>query len=292
MTSFTPSRRGLLAAAPFLALASACKAQSEQAHPSSESYRFGETPAEAERIAIQSHENLMDLPDVHMHDNEKIAMLAYPGLTLLDLVGPQYMFASMMGASVAIVCADPDLAPITSDTGITIMPDKHMDDVAEDLDILFIPGGTAGTLAAMQDQPTLDWVRSRGETAKLITAVCTGSLILGQAGLLEGKRATSHWATRHLLPEFGATPINARVVEDGNLITGGGVTAGLDFGLSILARLRGEGYAKAVQLQAEYAPEPPFNAGTPEQAGADLTDPMQGMFATFLHDVRATARAR
>ncbi|MEL6688258.1 MAG: DJ-1/PfpI family protein, partial [Pseudomonadota bacterium] len=194
--------------------------------------------------------------------------------------------------TIDIVSADLTLAPIKSDTGVTIVPDKHMDDVAEDLDILFIPGGTAGTLAVMKDDATLDWVRSRGERAKLVTAVCTGSLILGQAGLLEGKRATSHWATRHLLPEFGATPVNARVVRDGNLITGGGVTAGLDFGLSILAQLRGEGYAKAVQLQAEYAPDPPFNAGTPEMAGSDLTDPMQGMFAMFLQDVRATARAR
>ncbi|MGB6318571.1 MAG: DJ-1/PfpI family protein, partial [Litorimonas sp.] len=280
MTRYTPSRRSLLAAAPFLALAGAVRAQEDKAP-----YRFGETPEEAERIAIRAHQDLMDLPDVHMHDNETIAMLAYPGMTVLDLIGPQYMFASMMGAKIQIVSADPQLAPIMSDTNVAIVPDTHMDDVPDALDILFVPGGTAGTLAVMQDDAMLDWVRARGEAAKLVTAVCTGSLILGQSGLLEGRRATSHWATRHLLPEFGATAVNARVVRDGNLITGGGVTAGIDFGLSILAQLRGEGYAKAVQLQAEYAPKPPFASGTPEEAGAALTEPMQGMFATFLHDV-------
>ncbi|MGB6230078.1 MAG: DJ-1/PfpI family protein [Litorimonas sp.] len=290
MTDFSPSRRGLLAAAPFLALAGAVRAQA-QTGPS-EPYRFGETPEAAEAIAYQAHEDLMALPDVHMHDNETIALLAYPGVTALDLVGPQYMFASMMGASVQVVTADETLAPIVSDTGLTLVPDAHMDDVPADLDILFVPGGTAGTLAAMRDEATLDWVRDRGRRAKLVTAVCTGSLILGQAGLLEGRCATSHWATRHLLPEFGATAVNARVVEDGNLITGGGVTAGIDFALTILARLRGEGYARAVQLQAEYGPEPPFDSGTPEMAGEALTEAMQGMFATFLHDVRSTARQR
>ncbi|WP_298915772.1 DJ-1/PfpI family protein [uncultured Algimonas sp.] len=288
MKDFIPSRRSLLAAAPFLALAGAVRAQDSREIP----YRFGETPEEAERIAFDAHEELMDLPDLHMHGNEKIAMLAYPGMTVLDLIGPQYMFASMMGASVQVVSADKALAPIVSDTKVALVPDVHFDDCPEELDILFVPGGTSGTVAAMRDPATMEFLKDRAPKAKLVTAVCTGSLILGQAGLLDGKRATCHWAARHLLPEFGATAVNARVVEDGDLITGGGVTAGIDFGLSILARLRGEGYAKVVQLQAEYAPAPPFDSGTPEAAGPAVTEPMQGMFASFLHSVRETARSR
>ena len=125
-----------------------------------------------------------------------------------------------------------------------------------------------------------------------MTSVCTGSLLLGMAGLLEGKRATSHWVTRPLLPEFGATPVDARVVTDGRIITGGGVTAGLDFGLSLLAALRGADYARAIQLQAEYAPEPPFAAGTPEAAGPFLTESLDGIFAPIVAQARRAAAQR
>lgn len=208
--------------------------------------------------------------------SEQIAMLLYPEFTALDLVGPQYMLSSLMGAKVHMVAAS--LAPVRSDTGITVMPTMTLADVPASLDILFIPGGGPGTLAAMQDKALVQWVADRGRRARLVASVCTGSLVLGQAGLLRGKRATTHWATHELLPAFGATAVNERVVWDGNLVTGAGVSAGLDLGLSIVARLRDDTYAKSVQLLAEYAPRPPFDAGTPATAPKEVHQMMSSMF--------------
>jgi cyclohexyl-isocyanide hydratase len=182
------------------------------------------------------------------------------------------------------------LEPVTSDMGLTIVPSKTFADCPADLDIICVPGGTDGTLAAMEDAETIAFLKDRGARAKFVTSVCTGSLVLGAAGLLTGYKATSHWVARDILIEFGAEPVNQRVVIDRNRITGAGVTAGLDLGLALVARLRDDTYAQGLQLLAEYAPEPPFHAGTPESAPADVRDMMAAMFPKFLADARAAAR--
>jgi len=210
-----------------------------------------------------------------------IAMVAYPMMTALDLIGPQYAFASIMGARVSLVAKT--LAPVVSDTGISMNPDLTFDTCPRNLDVLFVPGGSSGTLAAMTDAATVEFVCDRGSRAQWVTSVCTGSLVLGAAGLLQGKRATSHWLVREkLLPLLGATPLNARVVRDGNRVTGAGVSAGLDLGLTVVNLLMGTEYAQAVQLMEEYAPQPPFHAGTPESAGTKITAKMMDMHNEFL----------
>ena len=239
-------------------------------------------------LAVPLHD-MSDWPD-DWTGNEQIVMLAYPGMTALDLVGPQYMFASLWGADVKVAAKTRD--PIVSDTRLTIVPDISFDQAAADLDVIFVPGAISGALNAMEDDETMTFLADRGRTARYVTSVCTGSLLLGQAGLLDGYRATSHWLSLPLLGEFGAIPVDERVVRDRNRVTGGGVTAGIDFGLSLIAELRGETYAQAVQLLAEYAPEPPFNAGTLGTAPGAVVDLMTGMFAGFPEHVRAVAALR
>lgn len=218
-----------------------------------------------------------------------IAMLVYPRMTALDLMGPQHMFASLDGARVHLVAKTAD--PVTSDLGVTIVPTTTFADCPQDLTILFTPGGTDGTLAAMADAETRAFMADRGARAQYVTSVCTGSLILGAAGLLQGYKATSHWAARSALAEFGAIPVEARYVKDRNRITGAGVTAGLDFGLHILAELRGEAFAQGVQLMSEYDPQPPFQAGSPLSAPPAVRDLVGGMVASFPATVRSLAEA-
>ncbi len=203
-------------------------------------------------------------------------MLIYPDFTALDMVGPQYMLAGLMGAKVHLVAASRE--PVKTDTGLVFMPSMTMDECPRDLDILFVPGGARGTIAAMRDRQFIEWVADRGSRAKLVSSVCTGSMILAQAGLLRGKRATSHWVSRELLRHFGATPVDERVVWDGNIVTGAGVSAGIDLGIEIVARLRDDTYAQAMQLLAEYAPRPLFNAGTPKTAPAQVLTLITGRF--------------
>ncbi|MEP3244971.1 MAG: DJ-1/PfpI family protein [Sneathiella sp.] len=209
----------------------------------------------------------------------EIAMVVYPGFTALDLAGPQYMFGNIMGAKVHIVSKT--MEPVTSDTGLTIVPTATYDQVPADIDVLFVPGGALSTIAAIRDPDLVEFVRDRGSRARYVTSVCTGSLVLGAAGLLEGYKATSHWLTMDVLPSFGASPVKQRVVRDRNRITGGGVTAGIDFGLTVVAELRDETYAQALQLLAEYSPEPPFQAGTPETASPMIVKMLEDMFVGF-----------
>jgi putative intracellular protease/amidase len=218
---------------------------------------------------------------------EKIAMLLYPNFTALDLVGPQYMLINLWGAKVHLVART--LEPVRSDTGITITPTMTLDQCPKDLDVLFVPGGSQGTLEAMRDESLVRWLAEQGKRSKLVASVCTGSMLLGQAGLLRGKRATSHWVTHPLLGQFGATAVNQRVVWDGNLVTGAGVSAGLDLGLEIVAKLRDPLYAQCVQLLAEYAPKPPYNAGTPATAPLEATLMMGGMFEQLLVQMKETS---
>jgi len=226
---------------------------------------------------------------VHWMGHEQIAMLMYPGMTVLDLIGPQSMFGGLMGAKVYLVAKTLD--PVTSDGGVTIMPTATFKTCPGDLTVLFTPGGTDGTLAAARDPETVAFMADRGARAKYITSVCSGSLILGAAGLLKGYKATSHWSVRHVLSGFGAIPTDARVVRDRNRITGAGVTAGLDFGLTMLAELRDRTYAECCQLMSEYDPHPPFNAGSLKTAPADVKAPMIEMLAAFVKRSEALAAA-
>ena len=219
-----------------------------------------------------------------------IAMLVYPGMTALDLVGPQYMFAALDGMRVQLVART--LAPVASDTGLVLTPTLDFASCPADLAILFAPGGTDGTLAAMRDGDTLAFLASRGARAGRVTSVCTGSLLLGAAGLLRGYRATSHWAARDVLAAFGAVPTDARVVRDRNRMTGAGVTAGLDFGLALLAELRGDAYAELVQLGCEYEPRPPCPAGAPGTAPAAVTAEMTRLLSGFVAGAERIAAER
>lgn len=239
---------------------------------------------------VKTHEQAMlELP-ASWRGSEQIALLAYPGMTALDLMGPQYMFASLWGATVHIVAKTRD--PVMSDTRVAIVPTCDFTTCPPDLDVFFIPGGGKGTLDAIQDPATIAFVKDRGSRAKLVASVCTGSLVLGAAGLLDGRRATSHWVARDLLRLYGATPVDQRVVVDGTVITGAGVTAGIDLGLVVIARLRDTEYARGVQLLAEYDPHPPVDAGTPAKAGEQTTQLMASMFTELLAGFRAAAAKR
>jgi len=232
----------------------------------------------AEAKSHKAHEAFMALDGVKMTGSEQIAMLIYPGFTSLDLIGPQYLFASMMGAKIYLISRNNDLSPVMSDTGVAIVPTHTQSECPEALDILFLPGGSSGTVEAMKDAAFIEFIKRKAASSKYVTSVCTGSMLLGKAGLLQGKKATSHWIALDLLAHFGAIPMKERVVWDGNLITGGGVTAGIDFALQIIAALRGKAYAEMVQLQAEYDPAPPYNSGSPDKADANITQMLKGMF--------------
>lgn len=192
----------------------------------------------------------------------RIGLLVFPRVQQLDLTGPYEVFASLPGAEVHLVWKTTD--PITSATGLVLTPTTAFADCPP-LDVLCVPGG-AGVNALLRDPAVLDFIRDRAAGARYVTSVCTGALVLGAAGLLRGKRATTHWASHDLLARFGAIPTRGRVVRDGALVTGGGVTAGIDFALTLAAELVGREAAEAVQLNLEYAPAPPFDAGTPETA--------------------------
>lgn len=199
-------------------------------------------------------------------DAPQFGLLLFPNITQLDLTGPYEVLARVPGARTHLLWKTLD--PVQADTGMRILPTATFAD-RPNLDLLLVPGG-AGVNDLLTDDETLDFLRRTAASTRHVGAVCTGSLVLGAAGLLEGKRAGSHWASRHFLPEFGATPVAERVVVDGTLFTGGGVTAGIDIALRIVADLCGEPLAKAIQLSIEYDPRPPFDAGSPERAGEEV----------------------
>ncbi|MBK7534878.1 MAG: DJ-1/PfpI family protein [Myxococcales bacterium] len=209
-----------------------------------------------------------------------IAMLAYPKMTALDLVGPQMMLASLMNVEIHLVWKD--RAPVPCDTGFSIVPTTTFADCPANVEVLFVPGGTQGTLAVMEDPEVLAFLVDRAARARWVTSVCTGALVLGAAGLLRGYRATTHWIAREVLRGAGAIPVDQRVVLDRSRVTGAGVSAGLDLGLQLAIELRGEGYARAVALNAEYAPAPPVVAGTPATAGPQATSMLRELYAPFV----------
>ena len=196
----------------------------------------------------------------------RIGMLLFPRLTQLDLTGPFEVFAKWPDASVHLLWKTCE--PVTAETGMRILPDTTLAECPQ-LDVLCVPGGP-GVSAVMEDVEVLAFLRKQASGARFVTSVCTGALVLGAAGLLRGKRATTHWASHDLLSAFGAIPTKERVVRDGNVITGGGVTAGIDFALTVVAEIAGPEVAQGIQLQIEYAPSPPFDAGSPETAPSDV----------------------
>jgi cyclohexyl-isocyanide hydratase len=196
----------------------------------------------------------------------RIGMLLFPRMTQLDLTGPFEVFTRLPDAQVLLLSKT--LEPIEADSGMRLLPYATLRDCPQ-LDVICVPGGP-GVNALMEDAEVLDWLRGQAEHARYVSSVCTGSLVLAAAGLLRGKKATSHWNARDMLAAFGAVPTEGRVVRDGNLFTGGGVTAGIDFALTMVAELAGAQVARAIQLQIEYAPAPPFDAGMPESAPSDI----------------------
>jgi len=196
----------------------------------------------------------------------EIGLLVFPAVQQLDLTAPYEVFASIPGATIRLVWKD--LAAIRSATGLVLTPTVTFAECPI-LDVLCVPGGI-GVNDLLDDGVVLDFLRSKASTARYVTSVCTGALVLGAAGLLHGRRATTHWFAHDFLAIFGAIPVHQRVVRDGNLITAGGVTAGLDFGLTVVAELIGQDQAEAIQLNLEYDPQPPFKAGTPDTASAGV----------------------
>jgi len=194
-----------------------------------------------------------------------IGFLLFPQVTQLDLTGPAQILGRIPGAQVHLLWKSRD--PVATDVGFTINPTTTFADCPQ-LDVLCVPGGF-GIEGLFDDEETLDFLRRQGAQAKYVTSVCNGALVLGAAGLLRGYRSACHWMWREFLPRFGAVPVAERIVRDRNRISGGGVTAGIDFGLALAAELSGEEVAKTLQLAFEYDPQPPFDCGSPETAGPE-----------------------
>ena len=216
-----------------------------------------------------------------------IAFLVFPGVTQLDLTGPAQVLSRLGNTTLSLVWKTRD--PVPTDAGFDLLPTATFDELRA-ADILCVPGGF-GTLDMIQDEDVLDWVARIGAEADWVTSVCTGSLVLGAAGLLKGYRATSHWASRDQLAFFGAEPVAERVVCDRNRMTGGGVTSGIDFGLALAARLRGEAHARFIQLSIEYDPAPPFDSGTPDKAAPDILARYHALVERHAPDRAAHVRA-
>ncbi|WP_203076342.1 DJ-1/PfpI family protein [Falsiroseomonas ponticola] len=219
-----------------------------------------------------------------MSERFRILFVIYPGMTQLDFTGPHQFLSRLPGGEVLVASPAGGAVPADGLVFGDTLPIASVDRC----DLICIPGGGGATVVA-QDQDFLAEVRRLAAGARYVTSVCTGAFVLGAAGLLKGKRATTHWAWHDLLPLFGAIPVAERVVRDGNLITGGGVTAGIDFALTVLAEIAGEEAAQAVQLGLEYAPAPPFQAGSAATAPAAVLARVQAVNARMAPKRRAEA---
>lgn len=216
----------------------------------------------------------------------KIGSLLFDGLDQIDLTGPFEVLSRLPGATCRIYAKAN--VPVRDVRGLRLSPDATFSE-APQLDVLHVPGGF-GQEALMDDRETLDWIARQAAGARYVFSVCTGALICGAAGLLKGKRATTHWSAHHLLPYFGAVAVNDRVAIDGTLVSTAGVTAGIDGALRLAALLRGDDAARAIQLYMQYAPEPPFDSGTPERAPSNVLEAAQRSFADITAKREATAR--
>jgi cyclohexyl-isocyanide hydratase len=220
--------------------------------------------------------------DVHLH----IGSLLFDGLDQIDLTGPFEVLSRIPNSTYRVY--GKTARPVRDIKGLRLTPDATLAD-APPLDVLHIPGGF-GQEALMEDEEVLGWMRRQAAGACSIFSVCTGALICGAAGLLKGRRATTHWASFHLLPHFGAIPVNERVVVDGSYVFAAGVTAGIDGALRLAAELRGDDAARMIQLYMAYAPEPPFNSGTPETAPPTILEQARKSVQTMTEQREATAR--
>jgi cyclohexyl-isocyanide hydratase len=205
----------------------------------------------------------------------RIGFILFPNVTQLDFTGPLQMLHRVPGAETHILART--MEPVPSDCGLGLVPTGTFAS-APALDMICVPGGF-GVGAAIRDAETLDFVREAGRSARYVTSVCTGAFVLGAAGLLRGRRATTHWAYHHLLPSVGAIPQHGRVVRDGDVFTGGGVTAGIDFALTVAAEIASPAVAQRIQLAMEYDPAAPFDAGTPDRAPVETTDGLKTFYA-------------
>jgi cyclohexyl-isocyanide hydratase len=215
----------------------------------------------------------------------QIGSLAFDALDQMDLTGPFEVLACLPNSTHRLFAKT---APVRDVHGLKLVPDAVLAD-APQLDVLHIPGGF-GQEAMMDDEDVLCWIRRQANGSQCVFAVCTGVLICGAAGLIKGRQATTHWSAHHLLPFFGAVPVNKRVVVDGDMVFAAGVTSGIDGALYVAAKLRGEDVAKSIQLDMEYAPEPPFNSGTPETASADILGTTRHLFEDITARREQTAR--
>ena len=220
--------------------------------------------------------------DVHL----TIGSLLFEGLDQIDLTGPFEVLSRIPNATHRIYAKS--IAPVRDVMGLRITPDATLAE-APRLDILHIPGGR-GQEALMEDEVVLAWLRSQAQGARKVLSVCTGALVCGAAGLIRGKRATTHWASFHLLPWFGAIPVDERVVIDGDWIFAGGVTAGIDGALALAAEVRGVPAAQRIQLDIAYAPEPPFRSGTPDTAPPEIVEKARRDVAELIARRDASAR--
>src|SRR5215470_5330569 len=210
----------------------------------------------------------------------QIGLLVFPKVTQLDLTGPLQVFSSVPGAQLHLIWKR--IEPVTSDSVLVLTPTTTFADCPQ-LDVICVPGGV-GSDDLLNDEETLAFLRRQAEDAKFITSVCTGSLVLGAAGLLKGYRAATHWTAMDNLSAFGAVPTKTRVCVDRNRVTGGGVTAGIDFALTLVSKLVDEATAQAIQLRLEYNPAPPFNSGSPDTAPSEVL--------ALINDRIAPAQAR
>jgi cyclohexyl-isocyanide hydratase len=221
------------------------------------------------------------------HDTHlQIGSLLFDGLDQIDLTGPFEVLARIPNATYRVFAKTTE--PVKDVRGLRITPDAALAD-APQLDLLHVPGGF-GQEALMDDEEVLGFIRRQAAGARCVFSVCTGALICGAAGLLKGRRATTHWAAFHLLPFFGAIPVNERVVVDGDMVFAAGVTAGIDGALQVAARLRGDEVAQSIQLYMQYAPEPPFASGSPETAPAAIVEGARRAVKTITEQREKTAR--
>ena len=206
----------------------------------------------------------------------EIAIPLYDRFTALDAVGPYEVLSRLPGARVRFIARE--AGPVVTDNGmLALMAEASLDDVPSPY-VVLVPGGT-GTFDALSDTALVDWIREAHETSRWTTSVCTGSLLLGAAGLLDGLEATSHWAAREALREYGATPVARRVVEQGKVVTAAGVSSGIDMALTLVARMTSDEVAQAIQLSVEYDPQPPFDAGAPEKASPSTVELVRSAIA-------------
>jgi cyclohexyl-isocyanide hydratase len=224
----------------------------------------------------------MIAPDTHL----QIGSLLFEGLDQIDLTGPFEVLSQIPNSTYRIFAKTAQ--PVRDLHGLQLTPDASLAE-APQLDLLHVPGGF-GQEALMEDEEVLGWIRQQAAGARCVFSVCTGALLCGAAGLLKGRRATTHWAAFHLLPFFGAIPVNQRVVVDGDMVFAAGVTSGIDGALRVAAELRGDEAAQSIQLYMQYAPEPPFNSGTPETAPPAVLEGARRAVQAITAQREATAR--